>query len=180
MSKAAVTLGVLGAVLGIAGLVVGSVALAKVQSPSPTAGSSVSSVVTVTSTPDTSSTDSHAAAVETCAAANTFRSAIGAVRQPYVDAAKSSTDWNSPDFIAIEGRYFGGAATELSYLTAHVSPATPQAISDAVTQLHKAATVLFDADVRREPGDASNEALAQLRTAHSAIESACEEAGAGK
>ena len=124
--------------------------------------------------------DVHAAAVETCAAAATFRAAVGAVRQPYIDAVKASIDSNSPEFISIEGRYFGGAAAELDYLTAHTSPAAPQKIADAITELHRAATELVDADVRSEPGAVSNEALARLRAADSTVAAACDAEGAGK
>jgi hypothetical protein len=181
MSKGTVVLGTLATVIGIAGVVVGSVALSKVESMS--SGSSVASTVTVTATSElqaSTDVDVHAAAVATCAAAETFRTAIGAVRQPYIDAAKSSPDWNSPGFVSIEGRYFGGVAAELSYLSVHTNPGAPQAITDAVDELHKAATELLDADVRRAPGDVSNRALAQLRTADGAVKAACEEAGAGK
>lgn len=180
MSKATFTLGALAGAIGIAGVVLGSVALAKVQSSTPVA---VPSAATATATPESdavSGSDVHAAAVEACAAADTFRGAVGAVRQPYVDAAKASADWNSPDFIALEGRYFGGVAGELSYLSSHTSPRTPRGIADAVGELHRAATELLDADVRRQPGDISNQALAKLRAADSAVRAACDAEGASK
>ena len=88
MSKATFTLGALAGAIGIAGVVLGSVALAKVQSSTPVAAPSAG---TATATPESdavSGSDVHAAAVEACAAADTFRGAVGAVRQPYVDAAK--------------------------------------------------------------------------------------------
>ncbi|OKH70266.1 hypothetical protein EB74_28095 [Mycobacterium sp. SWH-M5] len=127
-----------------------------------------------------SEADIHAAVDETCAAAETFRTAVGAVRQPYTDAARANPDWNSPEFVSIEGRYFGGVAAELWYLSDRINPAAPRSITDAVKELHKAATALFDADVRREPGDVASRALAQLRSADSAVKGACEEAGAAK
>lgn len=182
MSRASVVLGTLAAAIGIAGVAVGSIALVKVESMS--SGSSSSPLtVTMTAAPETreaSEADVHAAAVETCAAAETFRTAVGAVRQPYTDAARANPDWNSPEFVSIEGRYFGGVAAELSYLSDRINPAAPQSITDAVKELHKAATALFDADVRREPGDVASRALAQLRSADSAVKGACEESGAAK
>jgi hypothetical protein len=181
MNRASVVLGALATAIGIAGVAVGSVALVKVDSMS--SASSASPTVTVTAAPRSqaaSDADVHAAAVETCTAAETFRTAVGAVRQPYTDAARSIPDWNSPEFISIEGRYFGGVAAELSYLSARTNPMAPQSITDAVKNLYEAATGLFDADVRREPGDVASRALAQLRSADNAVEGACEEAGAGK
>ena len=182
MSRASVVLGTLAAAIGIAGVAVGSIALVKVESMS--SGSSSSPLtVTVTAAPEAreaSEADVHAAAVETCAAAETFRTAVGAVRQPYTDAARANPDWNSPEFVSIEGRYFGGVAAELSYLGDRINPAAPQSITDTVKELHKAATALFDADVRREPGDVASRALAQLRSADSAVQGACEQSGAAK
>lgn len=182
MSKASVVLGTLAAAIGIAGVVVGSIALVKVESMS-SGSSSRPPTITVTAAPETkaaSEADIHAAAVETCAAAETFRTAVGAVRQPYTDAARANPDWNSPEFVSIEGRYFGGVAAELAYLSDRINPVAPQAITDAAKELHKAATALFDADVRREPGDVASRALAQLRSADGAVKGVCEEAGAAK
>lgn len=179
MSKATVTLGVLAAAIGVAGVVVGSVAFAKVES----IPSGAASTVTATPRPESataSADDVHTAAVETCVAAETFRAAVGAVRQPYVDAAKLSSDWNSPEFVALEGRYFGGVAAELAYLRSHTSPRTPPGIADAVDKLHRAATDLLDADVRRQPGDVASQALAKLRATYSAVTAACDAEGAGK
>lgn len=178
MSRAAVTFGALAAAIGVAGVVVGSVALAKVDS-----AQSEVSTVTVTATPEpepASADDVHASAVETCAAAETFRTAVGEVRQPYVDAAKSSSDWNTPEFVALEGRYFGGVAAELDYLRSHLHPSTPHGIVDAVNELHRAATDLLDADVRRLSGDLASQALAKLRSTYDGVTAACETAGAGK
>lgn len=106
MSRASVVLGTLAAAIGIAGVAVGSVALVKVESPS-SGSSSRPSTVTMTAAPETKAAaeaDIHAAAVETCAAAETFRTAVGAVRQPYIDAVKSGIDPNSAEFISVEGR----------------------------------------------------------------------------
>jgi hypothetical protein len=179
MSKATVTLGTLATAIGIAGVVVGSIALVKVDSMP--LGSSVPSTATVTPEPSPASdVDVRDAAVETCAAFKTFRAALGAVRQPHIDAVKAGADSNSADFIAIEGRYFGGAAAELSFLMAHVSPATPPSIADAVDDLYDAATVLVDADVRSERGEVSNQALFKVRDADRAVEAACAEAGVGR
>lgn len=180
MSRASVVLGTLATAIGIAGVALGSIALVEVESM-PSGSSSHPHTVMQTAAPETkaaSEADIHAAAVETCAAAETFRTAVGAVRQPYTDAARDNSDWNSPEFVSIEGRYFGGVATELSYLSDRINPVAPQSITDATKELHKAATALFDADVRREPGDVASRALAQLRSADSAVEGACEEAGA--
>lgn len=180
MSRASVVLRTLGATIGIAGVALGAIALVKVESMS-SGSSSRLATVTMTAAPEKnakSEADIHAAAVETCAAAETFRTAVGAVRQPYTDAARANPDWNSPEFVSSEGRYFGGVAAELSYLSDRINPIAPQSIADAVKELHKAATALFDADVRREPGAVASRALAQLRSADSAVKGACEEAGA--
>lgn len=182
MSRASIVLGTLAAAIGIAGVAVGSIALVKVESVS--SGSlSRPPTATVTAAPETTTAaeaDIHAAAVETCTAAETFRTAVGAVRQPYIDAVKSGIDPNSPEFISVEGRYFGGTAAELAFLTAHIDPLAPQPITDAMTLLHKSATELLDADVRSQPAGVSNQALEQLRSAASAVTAACEEAGAAK
>lgn len=181
MSRASVALGSLATAIGIAGVAIGSIALVKMDSMS--SGSSAAPTVTMTAAPESkaaSDADVHAAAVETCAAAETFRTAVGAVRQPYIDVVKAGIDPNSPEFVSAEGRYFGGSAAELAYLTAHANPLAPQPITDAMTVLHKSATELLDADVRSEPGAVSNQALERLRAAASAVTAACEEAGAGK
>ena len=179
MSKATVVLGTLATAIGLTGAVIGTVALAKVESLTGT----VPSTVTVAATRESaavSDSDVHAAAVETCVAVDTFRAGVGAVRQPYVDATKSSSDWNSPEFIALEGRYFGGVAAELAYLRSHESSRTPQGIADTVDELHRSATDLLDADVRRQPGDVANRALAKLRATYDAVTAACDAEGASK
>jgi hypothetical protein len=177
MSRATLALGAVATAIGVTGVVVGCIALAKVDAAHSAAPA------TVTATPEPSSpsaTDMHAAAVEACAAAETFRTAFRAVRQPYVDAVTAGIDANSPEFIALEGRYFGGVAAELDYLTAHSSPFAPQEITDHLAVLQRAAAELVDTDVRSEPGAVSNEALARLRSADSALTAACDAAGASR
>jgi hypothetical protein len=160
--------------------VIGSVALAKVESSTSVAAPPATTATAAPGADPASGSEVHAAAVTACAAADTFRGAVGAVRQPYIDAAKTSADWNSPDFIALEGRYFGGVAAELSYVSSHTSPLTPRAIADAVGELRRAATELLDADIRRQPGEVSNQALASLRAADGAVRAACDAEGARK
>lgn len=176
MSRAALALGGVGAAAGLAGAVLGGVALSRVESLP--AGGSPTVAVSSASASDSAAT--HDAAVATCAAVDTFRAAVRAVRQPYIDAVKAAIASNSPEFVALEGRYFGGVAAELDYLSAHTSLDAPRTITDAVVELRKAATELLDADVRSEPGSVSNEALARLRSADDAVAGACDAAGARK
>lgn len=178
-SKATVVLGALAVAIGVAGVVVGSVAISKVE----TVQSGAPSTLTVTAKSESATAsvvDVHTAAVEACAATEIFRDAVGSVRQPYVDAAKLSSDWNSPEFISLEGRYFGGVAAELAYLRSHTSVHIPSEIADAVDELQRTATDLLDADVRRQSGDVASQALAKLRSAYGAVTAACDAAGAGK
>jgi hypothetical protein len=176
MSKATVALGAVIATLGIAGVVVASVALVKVQQASST------TTTTVTATPESATAPDHvhAAAIEACAAAETFRSAVGAVRKPYLEATKSSPDWNTAEFVALEGRYFGGVAAELSYLRSHTSAETPERISDAIGDVIRTAAELVNVDVLRLPGAVSDDALGRLRAADKSVSDACDAEGAGK
>ena len=76
--------------------------------------------------------------------------------------------------------HYGANSVELAYMRSHVSPRTPRGIADTVDELHRAATDLLDADVRRQPGDAASQAFAKLQATYNAVTAACDAEGASK
>lgn len=174
--KAAITLGALGTTVGVAGLVVGLIALLRpesVMSPPPGATSSVA----VTAAP--SREESRAAATEACAGFRNFKSGVGIARGAFIDRVDRANDWESPQSLGTQGYYFSAVGVELDYLDSRVTPEAPEELADAIADLRPSLTAVVDADLRREPASVSNKIVDEYSKALDTVEDACKTAGVG-
>ncbi len=176
MSRLALALGGVGAAAGIAGAVLGGVALSRVESR-PAAGSPTVAVSSAAVASD--SAGAHQDAAETCAAFRNFKAGVGIARGAFLDRVDRANDWESPGSIGTQGYYFGAVGNQLDYLDARVRPDSPAELVSAIAELRPTLTAVVDADLRREPAAVSNTIVDEYAAALKAVESYCTRAGVG-
>lgn len=154
-------------VLATAAVVMSAVKLAE---PAPMA-----TTTTVTAAPagPTFTPDQVAAAKKQ--ACDAFDSADGPITSSQRDFYAARLDRNSPQYQQMLSNWQTVSAVEAEYTRAHLTPATPPAVTDAINADLRALAALVDGNTRGVPDDQANILIDKYKATGAQVTKVCEE-----
>ena len=144
--------------------------LIKLAEPAPMA--TTTTVTAAPTGPTYTPAQTAAAKKEACDAVAT---ADGPITSSQRDFYAARLDRNSPQYQQMLSNWQTVSAIEIEYTRAHLTPATPPAVADAINADLASIAALVDANTRGVPDDQANVLIDKLKATGAQVSKVCEE-----